>query len=147
MSTKTIYECFPKTFYQKESDYKSLYDSIRYMITCEDYQDQETKDRIYILDNKDTLNINIILANFIDAIGSFLSQGDNEINFIREVIMVVNMLRRLLNERGNEDVKEESSRELPEYCNDKHNKINKLVNFIDLFFNETFPCYMSDILE
>jgi hypothetical protein len=100
-----------------------------------------------VLENIDALNCNYILANFIDALASFLHNGERELTFIRETCIVVNMLRTMLNARGYEKTSFESVRDLPEYCSDKHNKINIIVDLLDNFLTDLFPAYLSNLLE
>jgi hypothetical protein len=100
-----------------------------------------------VLENIEALNCNYILANFIDALASFLHNSERELMFIRETCIVVNMLRNMLNSRGYGEVSSESIRNLPEYCSDKHNKINIIVHLLDEFLVDLFPAYLSNLLE
>lgn len=100
-----------------------------------------------MLENIEALNCNYILANFVDALASFLHHGERELAFVRETCIVVNMLRKLLNARGHKQTSSESIQNMPEYCSDKHNKISVIVELLDEFLFDLFPSYLSNLLE
>lgn len=78
-------------------------------------------------------------------ITSYISVDFKEVNLLKEISILVCLIRRLLDERGYAVQGDYSKRTLP-YCMDKNNKIDVLLKLVPEFFGEMFPSYMSEIL-
>lgn len=99
------------------------------------------------------ISINCILAHFIGRLGMSLPSIDdkyqNERRFLEEAIIVVCLVRKFLNEKGYRLAGAEgsSAANYPEYCSIKKNTVDVLVQGLDEFFYESYPCYWSNILR
>lgn len=153
MGIEDVLELFPTKQFQHESEYKPILDCLVDLKKKIGADKKGQKYRDLDLPTNQSLTINNILAHFIARFGMSCTpiscQQQNEPSFFEEVIIVVCLIRKFLNEKGYRLANTEGSSvaNYPEYCSIKKNSIEVLTEGLEEFFFESYPCYLSNILR
>ena len=149
-------EVFPTKQFQHESEFKGILD---FLIDLKKKLGQERRGQRYKdieLPTNQSMCINSIFAYFIARLGMSIplltypiNEEGLERNFLEESIIIVCLVRKFLNEKGYSlaGVDLNSVTNYPEYCSIKKNSVEVLIDGLDEFFYESFPCYLSNILR
>ena len=142
-----IIQNFPNETFQNEGYYKPILDYLFELELDEMLEHHiSVQDRLYILKDKKNPTINQILGLFIEIMSSYLIFDDREISFMREFIIVVCLVRRLLNSRGY-SISGKASNLKQEYCSHPENSIGIITSLTDVFVEELYPCYLSEVVK
>ena len=148
-------DLFPTKYFQKESDYKPLWDILNLLKRRDQSEKRGFKLKDLETEASQGVSCNQLLVFFLLKLSSLCNHDEASSEFLQETAIMLVLIRKFLNEKGYIFLSGEESSFGPksntasEFCSNKNNNISVLMvdGALGSFFYEFYPCYLSNVLR
>lgn len=149
MDLDTLLGIFPTKQFRTETEFKPILEYIQELKKRLWNEKRYLRLKDFDMNTSQGVPCNKIFAFFAIRLSLTCSTDRSARKFMEEVIIILCLFRRFLNDRGYKFCKTDLHPGLinPEYCSSKRNPIQALLDGQSEFFLDCFPCYLSHILR